>query len=346
MSLPPIILFGQYWDCYPRKVQQALIPTLATLGYKTICMEEAPDCSETEIFSKLRGAIEEVAELSSAAEAIAAGKGVDPRSLHEKPVEALHQLLQGHVPNKGCLGVAKKIKSLPAARLKLAMLTQAKELGFQFKGIDIGSRQLEAMMRPASISGRAHNAELKAAERADAFVTNLLKLHSQKEGIIFFCGAIHAQALITRLTEKGLSEERIVASFPHTTEQYMRIENIVAAHLERSPTLRGKSCPLTSDKDVEALADRIVEQVHMKSSRYIKEVESLYAKRLARIFDCTFKAFEKGEYFIDVRTEKNEALVQRLTEKKIPFYYEGDELVIPNVNTPEVSPKIHSLDKS
>jgi hypothetical protein len=187
-------------------------------------------------------------------------------------------------------------------------------------------------------------------QRINAMFKNLLKIRQERGGVIFLCGALHAENLMRRFKEANLEDE-VLYYFPHSPKRYD--ESMDDIEYLMNPTLRGHTHVL-SEESVPSFSRKILEDVQSKME-YQGRGESTYSSRLLnRLFGVHFQVFSRAGYNADALLDKQQnpqanKVRARLNAAGIAtrdISREGrDYLVVPNVNQTAVIESLRKLSQ-
>lgn len=121
MSLPIVIIFERHWDTVPKSVMQYSLPHLSKRGYETFCFEAPQNLSSAEIVDRHNSWLEFDSDIQQQAEKLLKQVGITSK-LSDMSFGSLAELLRLHVSSKRYLGVAEKVKQLPAFRMLSAQV--------------------------------------------------------------------------------------------------------------------------------------------------------------------------------------------------------------------------------
>ncbi|NGX58671.1 MAG: hypothetical protein K940chlam3_01579, partial [Chlamydiae bacterium] len=270
--------------------------------------------------------------------------------LSDVSFKELTNLMRLFVSSKRYLEVAEKIKCLPATYILKDIFDYAKRLSVSIEGIDIDHSDYDHIISENLID-RVGKIEHYDDSRIQTFVENLMKFRDEREGLIFVCGALHANHLISSIEKKGLLDN-VVYCFPHSSKRYDDSFDGIKEFC-KGEVLKGHTHCLSTAKDIQVLARKIVEEIKSKNIRYVTEVEgNSHSDFLSHVFDVKFKVFKRPGYYVDAmlnidETPEYKSIEEKLHRLKIQthriFFQEHNYLVVSEVNTPEVAEKIRKL---
>lgn len=321
MSLPLIIIFERHWDPIPKQVVLDFFKQKS--DYDTLCVEAPEDLTSTQIIDRFNHTFELDNNIHDQAIALLRRVNI-VKNLSEISFSTLAHLMQLYVSSQKYSEVATKIKSLPASHIYKQILS----LPIKIKGVDIGAKKYDKLVNSGLdfISQNGLN-----TERTNRLFENLVKV--QKEcGALFLCGALHAEDLIPRFAQRGLSD-KVRYFFPHSSKSLEEgIDDIF-----RNAILANHTYLLT-EKEIPSLTGKIFSEL----PGAIPEGNTI-SSLLSRTFQVNVRVFIRPDYFADAFIPINpkiDAIHQRLQDLGLQTYLthhqKGIYLVIPNINTPEV----------
>ncbi len=347
-SLPVVIIFERHWDTIPKLAVQELLPDLYKKGYETLCFEVDQNWSTAEIVESHTKGLEEDSGIHLQAQQLLRQAGIIAE-LSEMSFSKLSRLMQLHVSSRRYMEVAEKMKQLPASYILKEIFESAGKLAISIRGID----DPESLRAITSVSLGSRTPSIKKHEdrRIAAMFQNLQRLQATQEGgVIFVCGALHAQGLLSQFRTHHLQDE-VLYYFPHEPARYEESVDDIALSVKESPILEGHLHQLAR-RDVRLFKERVVSEVTGKL-RYTREVPgNSHSQFLSAFFKAPFRAFARPGYHVDALTSVDDTphleQVQRcLVEGKIKTYetlFEGRKcFVIPNVNAPEIAQGLRKL---
>jgi ribosome-binding factor A len=218
------------------------------------------------------------------------------------------------------------------------------------KGIDIGSECFDKM-GPLDLSRRMTAISMNEDCRIATIFQNILTIRAQQEeGIVFACGALHAERLIDEFRKHGLQEE-VLYYFPHLSSRYdERIDDI--NEVSMCDTLRGHT-HLLSQRDIKLFGERVLREISGKT-RYKQEIPegNSHSQFLSEHVKTTFRFFLRPGYHVDALVDIAGPsdivdIQKRVTAEGIQTHQIILEnrrcLVIPNVNTEDIAERIRKI---
>ncbi len=347
MCLPIVIIFEHHWDPIPKLVVRDLLPDLYKKGYETFSLEAPQDLSSNEIVARHQSGLKEDLELNQQAKAALREKTGIECELSSISFTKLMKLLQYYVHSKEYAKFAEKIKKLPASLILKQVFEKAKELSISLKGVDIDSKDFDAMMSPNLLT-RMGGIEDREDCRIPIIFHNLLKLQTQKkEGVIFVCGAFHAERLINTFKKQDL-QDRVLYYFPHSGNHCGKDVDIIK-DLTTNDTLPGHTYFLSQEK-VKSFVEKVIGEVIEKTSytREILDVNS-HSQFLSAYFKTNVRAFLRPGYHVDAFVDISEAanIQKHLTAAGLETHPTSLDnrayLVIPNINTKDTADRIRKM---
>jgi hypothetical protein len=155
--------------------------------------------------------------------------------------------------------VAEKIKNLPANRLLLQLMGELKQHSFAIRTIDVKSTDFQRIV-VEDLRERVTLLDAHEEFRMQTMVANLSEINKVSNGIIFLCGASHAENLIKKLQENDLNHVHYY--FPHSSQRLD--ESVDDINYMMNETLRGHTFCLPSDAQNEAFSRVILDEIHLE----------------------------------------------------------------------------------
>jgi hypothetical protein len=351
MSLPFVIVFERHWDTIPKLLIKDLLPDLKKAGYGTFCFEAPHDLSPPEIIERHKTCLEFDTKIQKQAETLLRIAHITGE-LSEMSFHKLASLLQLYVSSKKYLEVAEKIKQLPASCILGEVFSESKKLSICLKGIDIHSEDFDAMTS-LGLSTRMKAIEDKETHRITTMFQNLLKIEEESaQGVVFLCGVLHAEKLVTEFKKHGL-QDKVLYYFPHSSASYnKRSDDIEMVLSDSSDTLTGHTHLLTRE-EIPSFSKRIAHEISEKT-RYTKELIDLnsHTDFLSRYFRRDVRGFIRPGYHLDAfvpfsESSDKEAMETQLATARVETHIRSLEgrnfLVIPRVNFPETAERVRKL---
>lgn len=335
-SLPIVIIFDRNWDKYPKQLIKDLIPQLSHEGYDTFC-DSAPNTSERkQIASHERGlkkTEEDYANFKSLLKKTNPSLNPEDLSLSQIKQENWEYVV--------------RIKTLPAMRLLSKIYTECQESLVSIQGIDPiteYSTDINVIDREVSKGIDSH---------IESFTKNLISLHKKGKNIIFECGAVYAQPLLDKMKQNNY-DENVLFYIPNTGESFFPNINEIEL-ICRNETLKKQTFSLKNDVDLQALKDKILSDIQnaTKDKHYEKTKHPL-CDLLADLFNKKCKALVRPGYYVDAfikdpSKEMTEKLKLMNIEIRTKHFKNKNKrityLIIPNINTPQVSEKLLWIEK-
>ena len=348
-SMPIVVIFERHWDEAPKQTLKSLIPMLAQEGYDTLCFEAPQNLNESEIMASFNQNIEFDSNLSSQADEYLRRVGVTSK-LSDIGFGKLANLMRLYVSSKKYNKVAEKIKNLPASLLLKDIFKDAQRLSISINGVDIDHTDFGNILS-LDLLERSVSIEKNEDYRIKTITNNLIKLRNKRGGVVFVCGALHADNLIAKLKEKNIQD--VLYYFPHSAKQFDDniddIKIIIADGI-----LKDHSYRLLNEKDAKSLNEKIIKEIKSSNTQYRKEVEggNSHSEFLSEVFKANVQAFERPGYYVDALLDTNQSvdvknITEKLQEANIQFHQTSLDghtyLVIPEVNTREVAENIRRL---
>ncbi len=351
-AAPPIVvMFERHWEVEPKTILNDMLPQLFEQGYDYICTEAPCDFDEGRIFSSITLDIAQTQQYHEQAQALLVKAGIKNANLFDMCFFKLFNLMQQKVSSQDYIKIAEKIKELPAAIACKALFENALKWAINIKAVDIESNKHEKMMA-LDITQRHVLIDKNEKARIAIMTENLLKLHAQGKGVVFICGAAHANNLMEKLTKHNMSEH-VVYYFPHSPKRYdTRCDDISKCFA--SKVLEGHTFCLNEPDAQIRLMNRILSDIKRKNLQYKEEVSQgiSHSHWLNEFFKLNFRAFIRPGFQADAlwQVESNtlkEQIVQTLKKVKIlskTITLAGvNYLVIPNINHRIVAENIRKL---
>lgn len=355
VSLPIIVIFGQHWNKEPLHLLNNLLPDLAAEGYDTLCMESPKEYTESKVISTFNECAQYGSQMSTRAKQRLKDKVGIIKELSEIHFKELAQLLQLHFSSKYYLDAAQRIKELPAQLLLNEVLKTAGKLSFVIKGVDINAQDYQNMLGPfTSLSEKTSSLDRYENDRIQTMTDCLSQLYDEGKGIIFSCGASHANNLMARFKAKNL-QDKVLYYFVHSEEKYYdatsdEIEVLVKA----CDSLKGHTYCLRNESDRQLLKNKIINEIKTKNTNYREEVleGNSQSKLLCHIFNVNVKTYMRPGYQVDALIDMNQAadfqsMIKHIHEENIQMHETSlnghPYLVIPEINATKIAEKICHL---
>jgi hypothetical protein len=347
-SMPIVIVFERHWDPVPKKILKLLIKKLSAEGYKKLCFEAPHDLNSRQWLSWCKDNVAQDRVLYSE---VAQRLNLDSNQLNDLGFSKLTLLMQLFVSSNKCLDVAERIKGFLASELLVNSFDCALSHSFEIKGIDINSEEFAKIVAP-DIAHRMPLIRQKEKKRIATISENLLRLYREDNGLIFVCGALHAENLIRKFTERQM-QDSIIYCFPHADKKYDDSLDDVKELLSND-TLKDHAFCIRDENDAFALVEKIVKEVKSKNTQYRKEIidENSHGQFLNKVFQVKFRLFMRHGHYMDAllnmqAEECGESIFNTLKQKGISIYKKSFNknvmLVIPEINTEHVARKIRLL---
>lgn len=347
MSLPLVMVFERHWDTIPKMVLDDLFLSLAPLGFTNFAMEASHDLTFAEMQCRLNLKLEQDEQLQEQADKYLKRAGLVAK-LSEMSFTHLVNLMRAYVSSQRYLDVAEKLKQLPATRLLKGAFERASQLRMNVQGVDIGDQDFTKIIE-LDLSKRVKSMDANEEYRDTTMFEGLLKLRQQQdEGIIFFCGVLHAKALMAKFKERGLQDE-VLYYFPHSSGHYD--ESVNDIEFLMNETLQGHTHLLTT-AGICDFSKRIIKEIKGKI-KYTQEIAegNSHSQFLTRCFKAHFKAYVRPGYYVDalvdMATPHIDTINQRIQGSGIETHEvslnERKYLVIPGVNARNIAEKIRRL---
>ena len=346
MSLPILTVFESHWCKTSKFVVKRALPGFAELGYDTVCIEAPQNLSAKDLIARYEHSIKENSELCSQAEKLLARRGIT-EELSEMRFDKLSELMRLFVSSKRYFEMAEKAKYLPGQRLVTEILSEAAKLSIQINGIDIDAEDFDEISS-LNCSKRMRNVEANEAYRISVLFKNLLKLRSERTGVIFLCGAEHAAHLLGEFAKKNMQDD-VIFCFPCSTKIFKDV--VPHLHPDAAKCLSKRIFAL-SESEIDPFIKKMGAEITAKI-RYQREIRrgTANSRFLSDLFDIAFKAFLRPGHYVDALVDetspKIEAIKKGLHAVGLPFHATVVEkrryLVVSAINTRPVAEKIHKL---
>lgn len=349
MSLPIVIVFERHWDVMPKYLIKNLLPDLARRGYNTLALEAPEDLKTCDIRERHNRGIESGSQLFTQATAMLKRAGIT-QELSGVSFSQLAEWIQLYVSSKDYLKVTEEIKNLPASLILKEIFDETKRLSFSLKGIDIKAVDYDKLTSEPLLTRMAAVAKVDSY-RTDTFVYNLLKLKEENEGVVFLCGALHADNLLSKFKRLGL-EDDLLCYFPHSSKRFDdSTDDLTLPGMNIA--LEGRRHLLSTPAETLSLKDRIIVEVTLKI-RYSREIteRNSHAEFLRDFFGTHFKAYLRPGYHVDALLDVDEVSISEPIQKQLQAtgisthysaLYGRNLLVIPSINTKDVAESIRRL---
>ncbi|MGR3952073.1 MAG: hypothetical protein QRY74_04145 [Chlamydia sp.] len=340
MSLPPIIIFQRNWDTIPSLLVQSLLSPLSKKGYQTLCIECPCDLSADAMRNQVESVIETKSKIQQEMKKFLGAAGIR-ENVSDIGFNKLCDLINMRFPDIDCMETAIDIKEFPVYSLLKEILDIAKRLSISVKGVDVDSHETKS-----DDSTEISATNIQQDVRIKCMVENLLELRKrQEEGIIFVCGVLHAQRLITEL--KKNNQDKLLYYFPHSEKRWD--EGLDDMQLHMNPILRNHT-HLLSEKEVVQFKKRVIEEV-ASTIKYRKEVgnENSHFQFLSNLFKVNVRLFCRPGFHLDALIDSDNAKEVRSSLEAIDIQthdiaLDGQKyLVIPNVNSAEIADRLRKI---
>lgn len=347
MVSPILIIFEQHWDEKTKILEKKLIQRLAKEDYDTFCVEAPQSCTSEEIRSRHDSSLALDSEIYKQAKQCLKDAGIKTENkLSDISFKKLEMLMKRCVSSEQYTIVAEKIKNLPASKIYGDILKEAHRLSVSVMGIDIDNFD---QIPSTKFNERMKKINEFEDERIKTMYKNLTKLWKTKSGVIFTCGVMHAPNLVSKFKENGINDS-VVYYFPYS-EKLLLDESFKGIMVMASNrTLQGHSYCLSNDKDINLLANKIVEEIKSKKAKVLDK--NSHSAFLSRFFGVNFQAFCRPGYYVDALLKIDEITKALTTAIKLhqsnikvhcTLLQHQWYLVVPEVNTKKVAEKINEL---
>ena len=339
MSLPIVVLFERHWDTIPKDVATRLLPDLAAQGYDTLCVEAPQHLTPDELLTRHKEGLNLDSQILSQAEGLLRQRNITTK-LSDVSFGELVVWIRQYVSSQRNIEVAEKIKNLPASRLFKGILEEANRQAVLVKGIDIN--ELDSITG-IDLSRRIGAIDSNEEYRIKTFSENLAKLQSERRGVIFMCGASHANNLISALRKKDI---QVLWYFTHSSKNFDDRMGDIREEL-KDEFLEGHT-HLLQESEVGNFVSKVVDEID--HARYEEEIVdgNSHSRRLSTLFGAECKTFVRAGYYVDALLPADRPDIgQRCRDGSISAHntvYRGQRhLVIPAINTAEVADRILRL---
>ena len=141
--------------------------------------------------------------------------------------------------------------------------------------------------------------EKKEDERIASFARNILRLRKEGVGLVFACGAIHSQNLISELKRQGL-DDQVVYYFTHSSKSYEEGYDDIKKHLNFE-VLKDRIIRLDENNEIKTFSNRVVKEIKQKNRNYCVEVieKNSHAEILSKLFNVQFTVKMRPGYYVD-----------------------------------------------
>jgi hypothetical protein len=351
-SMPIVVIFERHWDEAPKQIVKNLIPKLSEEGYDTFCLEAPQNLEEREFLSSFQAGLELDIKINSQAQDCLERVGIRNIRLSDIGFEKLADLMRLYVSSQRYLEVAERIKNLPAHLLLKDTFRIAKRLSLNIKGIDIDEADFEKIISK-DVSKRMKIIKENENYRIATISKNLLQLYKERNGVIFVCGALHAENLINKFKENNL-DERILYYFPHSNKKYDDSIDDIKEGLSNEK-LRNHTFCLIDENNHKLLVEKIIKDIKSKNIQYKQEIVggNSHSIFLSNFFQKDFRAFMRPGYYVDAllnieNSDNTEEIITKLKEVNIQIektaLLGSTYLVIKDINTKEVADNIRQLN--
>jgi hypothetical protein len=351
-SMPILIIFERHWDEAPKQIVKSLIPKLSQEGYDTLCFEAPQNLTESEILSSHNEGLDLDNRIHSQAKEYLERAGIRNILLQDIGFKKLSNLIRLYVSSQKYLELTEKIKGLPSSLLLKDLFNQATRLSLSIKGVDIDATDFDAMLS-FDLSKRMSFIEKNEDYRIETIAGNLFRLHGERKGLIFICGALHAENLINKFKAQNI-HDRVLYYFPHSNKNYEDSVEDVKEYLSND-TLKKHTFCLLDESDCQSLVNRIIREIKSSNTHYKKEIigGNSHSVFLSHFFQKDFRAFIRPGYYVDAlldidREGDIEKIVKKLQEVNVATHktslHGSSYLVVPEINTTEVADNLRRLN--
>lgn len=347
MSVPTVIIFEQHWDKIPKQTVQELLPSLSQLGYRTLSFEAPADCSSEKIIRNHATQLEEDDKILGDAEALLRQRNIKVQNISDVSFKQLTELMHLYVSSQRYAEVAEKIKQIPASKILKEIFRDMQNHSITVKGVDV-DRDTFSDVTTGSFRQRVQKIDTHEPIRISSFFSNLMKIKEEtEEGVIFVCGAKHADGLLEEFKKRKMEDE-LLYYFLHSGKRYDDSFDGIALLQKEVCSLNTHTYKLT-EKEVKPFSEKIISDIRSKT-KYTKELPegNSHSQFLTAHFKAPFKAFLRPGYYVDAlltdREEMIESIEQKLKKTGITSQrLKPNQLIVPAVNTKEVAGRIRRL---
>jgi hypothetical protein len=345
MPLPIIILFERHNDTVSKQSLIDVLNDLKKIGYSTLC-NELPETDEKTI--------------------------LDTCSKHIKAsdilIEKLHEVLPGKINISAfsqlslfeAQGLIEKTLNIPSnlARDYAALL---KETAGNKKGHELIKKCIAEGLEVRGVDhpNRHHmtQKDILGPEREKYIAQNIIKLFSQKKGLICFFGGFHAEGILTYLSEAGLGPQ--VLAYTVTTSIPYNIRPVIEELTSMKPLREDNNELIFIDtpEQLKAFNKKLLADVE-NGHRYQKTLESQSTTSLInKKTKLNFIPQVRANHYVDATLNINDLSISETKElvtnlknlnmnPAFGFFNQKKHIVIPNVNVGECVDKYLSNCKT
>ena len=310
MSLPIVLIFGNHRDPAGDYTIKNLLPKLANEGYNRLCVEYPSFKSDDDIINETNKTIELLKSRNNPSQ------------------------------NEYILPFTLKVESLLLAKKHFYCT--------------ISLDDVLSINKCIASSGLPHAEKMldqTLPTRDIIMADQLFRMHTEKKGVIGLFGSMHCRGLTERLKKKGLTSENFICHLPQTLDFFRAGIARYNASSEDTKILNSIRCSATTGDEINYLGDKILSEVKSKSRSILEITENSQSQFLSKVFNVNFKALVKPQYKVDAILSYEQVINTKILtdldnlsiqNKKICLKNQ-EYLVIPDVNTTEVSERIRQL---
>ena len=195
--------------------------------------------------------------------------------------------------------------------------------------------------------------EEKEDYRISTIFKNLLNLQKSGRGVVFVCGALHAENLISKFKQKGM-QDQVLYYFPHSKKSYYDNFDDVKELLSND-TLANRTFCLSTEQERTLFEKTVVKEIKLNNVNYKREIiaGNSHTKFLSRFFNKDFKAYLRPGYHVDALLDVSnkygcEGIIKKLADANVStniILLEGKKhLVIRDVNKKKNADNIRRLN--
>jgi hypothetical protein len=343
-SLPIITIFESHQDLLSEVLLNKLLPSLAKLGYDTLCLELPRNMKISEIIRIMSFQIEKAEEERDRTQNLLKSRGLI-QQIGDIHFEALFSLMKQYLPHRqesDLFLTANQIAMIPATRAYQELLAEvAPRNSIGIECIDINEEEIPLAMGQAALQ--------LDSKRNQAMSQKLLELYRERKGLIFLAGGRHAP--IVRLLQKN-NVFNVLPFFPYSAEIPF---NWAAYSNDQTPLeiLKGHIFQVPKSQ-IDCFAQGVIAEVESHKVRYHQALlEGTYlAQALSIFFQADFKASMREGCYVDAHLDLDQeddvgSMVEKLTENQIVSYVSQDPqekyLIIPDINRDPICGRIRQL---
>lgn len=338
MHPPILVIFERHWNKIPKEILIKNLLKLKELGYSTFCYEASNgDGEQKTILEQIKSNVETYSMYEKTAIAILRMNNIDISDFSTVPYEQLCHDLHLYVSPKDYDKLAVILKGLSGIRKEYELHLSAIEAGFKIIGIDIPELPTIEYFSAETISPDLMK------KRDHHFAGNLKQLYEERKGVVFLCGASHANGLLKELTRLGLIYQTLCytvsSSVRYSYELSVRDEfNLIGISDENNELVY-----IDTEEEANQFSQKLINEIE-NNNKYIQALD--HHQNTSLINNKTglaFTAYLRTNHYVDAildlsNTNCNDekAICNKLNGYKIKhtfgFFHDKKHLIIPRVN--------------